>query len=98
MANSRLEMAAAFDAISRELDALEREESDQRELLIRGGTVVSLSLTAGLVTWLLRSGALAALTAGSSTLGRQLDPIPVLPGGRADHAEGNGKTPDQRAA
>ena len=68
----------AFEAIEQGLQQLEEEDSARLDLLTRGGALVSFSLTAGFLTWLLHTGALAALAASSTTLWRHLDPIPVL--------------------
>ena len=88
------------------LDALESmrstiestvEDEERRETrIVAVATAAGTSLTAGFVTWLLRSGLLVATALTTTPLWRPLDPVPILAaglrrdGGGSSPAEGTG--------
>jgi len=54
------------------------EASHKKELVVTSVTVISGTLTVGIITWLLNSGSLLATAVTTSPLWRSIDPIPVL--------------------
>ncbi len=69
------------EAIDRLADDLEEDAftaDAESETFLTVGTITSVSLTAGFVTWLLNAGYLAATAASTAPLWRRFDPIPVL--------------------
>jgi len=67
-----------LNQLNRDLDKAFQEDKDHYQLrseLIVGST---LSITAGIVSWLLRGGALLASFMSSVPLWKQLDPLPIL--------------------
>ena len=67
-----------LNQLNRDLDKAFEEEKEQfkfRSELVVGTT---LSLTAGIVSWLLRGGALLASFMSSAPLWKQLDPLPIV--------------------
>ncbi|MGI9324644.1 MAG: cadherin domain-containing protein [Pseudomonadales bacterium] len=71
-------MLGALDSMRTDMDEQQREAEEELQLVVKSGTVATLSLTAGFVTWLLRTGSLLATALSTSPLWRTLDPIPVL--------------------
>jgi|GEM_PF-4010547 len=72
---------AVFNVLDRMRDGVDREkvQEQQRELLLTSGTaVIGAGLSAGFVTWLLRSGLLMATAMSASPLWRPIDPVPIL--------------------
>jgi len=58
-------------------NALE-QETQSKELVVTSVTVITGTLSVGLVTWLLNSGSLLATALTTSPLWRSIDPIPVI--------------------
>ena len=61
-----------------QIDQLVEETNSTSPLTTLAPSSVGTSLTAGLVTWVLRSGLLLSATITSSPLWRPLDPVPIL--------------------
>ena len=57
---------------------VEESKTSNSPLTTIAPSIVGASLTAGLVTWVLRSGLLLSATITSSPLWRPLDPVPIL--------------------
>ena|GEM_PF-2044040 len=69
------------EAIARlrsDIDTLVQEAQSDADMRERVSSIVSLSLTAGFVTWSLNAGYLLATSAATAPLWRRFDPIPVL--------------------
>ena len=82
-------MLSALDEMRQEFTDVHQEDEKQVDLLIQTGAAATLSLTAGFVTWLLRTGSLLATLLSTSPLWRPFDPIPVLAAFEASAPEGN---------
>ena len=90
-----------LDQLDVELD--EAAESQTRKLALEAEAVtgVTLSLTAGFVSWVLRAGSLMMSFLSAMPLWRQLDPTPVLSvegrgGERVDDDRDDDDDPDER--
>jgi hypothetical protein len=77
-----LNRKALFGALDRELAGLRNPESATPTLLIMAAAVVSLALTIGFISWLLRSGALLSALLSILPLWREFDPLMVVRGPR----------------
>ena len=71
-------MLSALEEMRANVDAVADQDEEEADLLVQTGAVATLSLTAGFVTWLLRTGSLLATVLSTSPLWRPFDPIPVL--------------------
>ena len=71
-------MLTALQEMRAEVNAVADQDEEKIDLLVQTGAVATLSLTAGFVTWLLRTGSLLATILSTSPLWRPFDPIPVL--------------------
>jgi phage host-nuclease inhibitor protein Gam len=71
-------MLSALQEMRAEVDTAANQDEEKQDLLVSTGAVATLSLTAGFVTWLLRTGSLLATVLSTSPLWRPFDPIPVL--------------------
>jgi hypothetical protein len=71
-------MLTALQEMRAEVNAVADQDEEKIDLLVQTGAVATLSLTAGFVTWLLRTGSLLATVLSTSPLWRPFDPIPVL--------------------
>ena len=77
-AASSVSFVKELNQLNRDLDKAFQEDKEHYQLrseLIVGST---LSITAGIVSWLLRGGALLASFMSSVPLWKQLDPLPIL--------------------
>ncbi|MEZ5596733.1 MAG: tandem-95 repeat protein [Pseudomonadales bacterium] len=73
------------DAIQQMREQFDRQQQDaeqQLSVVYQSTAAATLSLTAGFVTWLLRTGSLLATVLSTGPLWRPFDPIPVLAAGR----------------
>ena len=75
--------------------------SDNGELVVTGAAGVTVTLSAGYVSWLLRAGYLSASLLSAGPLWSQFDPLPVLAGARKKRKEEKEKraqhqTPDSK--
>jgi hypothetical protein len=68
-------LLTALDDMNRQMDS---SEDPQHQLLVQVASGSSLALSAGFVSWVLRSGALAASLASVMPAWSAFDPIPVL--------------------
>jgi len=73
-----LELQRAIDSLREEIDQIMDKSDQSSPLTALAPSVVGASLTAGIVTWILRSGLLLSATLTSSPLWRPLDPVPIL--------------------
>ncbi len=71
-------LGRAFDRIGADINEMNDAEMARRNELMTTGTALSVSMTAGFVTWLLSAGSLLATAATTSALWSRFDPIPVL--------------------
>ena len=72
------ELRGGILVLREQIDQLVNETSSTRPLTTLAPSVVGASLTAGIVTWVLRSGLLLSATLTSSPLWRPIDPVPIL--------------------
>ncbi|MCP5185623.1 MAG: hypothetical protein H6993_16780, partial [Pseudomonadales bacterium] len=87
------------DAIQQMREQFDRQQQDaeqQLSVVYQSTAAATLSLTAGFVTWLLRTGSLLATVLSTGPLWRPFDPIPVLAAGR--RMEGDEGNPFTQAA
>lgn len=73
-----------LNAFEEELQRAVGTSESQRQLIVHGKMVGGVTLTAGLVTWLLRSGSLLASLATNLPAWRHLDPLSVVLVGRRE--------------
>ena len=81
------EVLAALQSLRSDVDSQDEQEAAKLELIVQVGTVATVTLTAGFVTWLLQSGALFASALSTSPLWRPLDPVPILAAGATRHQD-----------
>ena len=68
----------AIQRLNQNLEDQLEQSTRMKELVVSSVTVVTGSLSVGLLTWLLKSGSLMATALTTSPLWRAIDPIPVL--------------------
>gem|GEM_PF-6924924 len=68
----------AISDMSSDVNNASQKDEIQLELAIKAGTVVSVTLTVGFITWLMQTGAFLTTALSTAPLWRSLDPIPVL--------------------
>ena len=73
-----LELRDAILALRGQIDQMLDQTRESGPLATFAPSVVSASLTAGIVTWVLRSGLLLSATITATPLWRPLDPVPIL--------------------
>ena len=73
-----LNRKALFDALDRELSDLRNPSGPTAATVIKAAAVTSAALTAGLIGWLLRSGALLSALLSILPLWQQFDPLMVV--------------------
>jgi VCBS repeat-containing protein len=76
------DMLNALLSMHRDVDAQQQQADERLELILTAGTVASVTLTVGFVSWLLQTGSLLATALSTSPLWRAIDPIPVLVAGK----------------
>ena len=69
---------SAIEQMRDSLAQLSEEQEGAQDLVVRSSAAAALSLTAGFVTWLLRTGSMMATVLSTTPLWRPFDPIPVL--------------------
>jgi filamentous hemagglutinin family protein len=74
----KLNRDALVDAFNREFAEVTGAGRGARALLMTAFAATSLGLTVGIVTWLLRNGALLSALLSSMPLWRGFDPLPIL--------------------
>ncbi|MEE9335013.1 MAG: cadherin domain-containing protein [Granulosicoccaceae bacterium] len=74
----------ALSDMSNEIDSMVEKSQIKLELAIKAGTVVSVTLTVGYITWLMQAGAFLTTALSTAPLWRSLDPIPVLISSNSD--------------
>ena len=72
------QLLQAMDYLATELDQIAELSAAQERDFFTAGTVLSLSLSAGYVSWLMSGGYLTATAVSTAPLWRRFDPIPVL--------------------
>jgi len=72
------ELREGILGLREQIDQLVEETNTASPLTVLAPSVVGASLTAGIVTWVLRSGLLLSATLTSSPLWRPIDPVPIL--------------------
>ncbi len=78
------EFQQALDSLREVIDQMMDQSDQSSPLSVLAPSVVGASLTAGIVTWILRSGLLLSATLTTSPLWRPLDPVPILIGAAKD--------------
>jgi hypothetical protein len=78
------DMLNALLSMHRDVDAQQQQADERLELILTAGTVASVTLTVGFVSWLLQTGSLLATALSTSPLWRAIDPVPVLVAGKDD--------------
>ena len=73
-----IELRDAILALRGQVDQMSDQADTSSALETFAPTVVGASLTAGIVTWVLRSGLLLSVTITATPLWRPLDPVPIL--------------------
>jgi VCBS repeat-containing protein len=71
----------ALDEMQRELDQLAEAQTQKTQIKTEAMVGVTMSLTAGFISWILRTGTLMASFLAASPLWRQFDPLPILGNG-----------------
>ncbi|MDA1073894.1 MAG: tandem-95 repeat protein, partial [Proteobacteria bacterium] len=69
---------SAIQTLKEELSEQNRSAIETYQSVVLGTTVASVSISAGIAVWVLRTGALITSLLGSSPMWRQFDPLPVL--------------------
>ncbi len=77
----------ALDILKKRIDASGSEELAEAELYVTVASGVTLTLSAGFVTWMMRAGSLLTSLLSTSPVWRGFDPLPVLGTGRDDDDE-----------
>jgi len=72
------QLMQALQGLKDNTDSNVDEARKTKELIVTSATIVSGTLTVGIITWLLNSGSLVATALTTSPLWRAIDPIPVL--------------------
>ena len=72
------ELVKALEEMRLEMDSDAKSSDDFADIVVQSGVFVSVSLTAGFVSWLLRTGSLLATFLSATPMLRQFDPIPIL--------------------
>ncbi|MBT8132088.1 MAG: cadherin repeat domain-containing protein, partial [Gammaproteobacteria bacterium] len=83
----------ALDSMRDELGGLDDADSQQHEFLVTLATGLTLTLSAGFVSWIMRAGALLTSLLSTTPLWQRFDPLPVL----ASHDEDNDEEEDADA-
>jgi len=73
-----IELRDAILALRGQVDQMSDQAEQSTVLEAIAPSVVGASLTAGIVTWVLRSGLLISATIAATPLWRPLDPVPIL--------------------
>ena len=73
-----IELRDAILALRGQVDQMSDQADTPSALETFAPSVVGVSLTAGIVTWVLRSGLLLSVTITATPLWRPLDPVPIL--------------------
>ena len=73
-----IEFRDAIMALRNEIDQIVDQTSSPDPLVILAPVAVGATLTAGVVTWVLRSGLLLSVTISATPLWRPLDIVPIL--------------------
>nr|MBX2884870.1 tandem-95 repeat protein [Granulosicoccus sp.] len=73
-----IELRDAIFILRDQIDQIMDQSSSSSPLVTLAPSVVGASLTAGIVTWALRSGLLISATIAATPLWRPLDPVPIL--------------------
>ena len=73
-----IELRNAILALRDQIDQMLDRSNEASPLATFAPTVLGASLTAGIVTWVLRSGLLLSATITATPLWRPLDPVPIL--------------------
>ncbi|MDH3647649.1 MAG: cadherin-like domain-containing protein, partial [Gammaproteobacteria bacterium] len=72
----------ALDAMKDEMGGLDNASDQQHEFLVQLATGLTLTLSAGFVSWMMRAGALLTSLLSTTPLWQRFDPLPVLAGRR----------------
>ena len=82
LTKARVQLSAAFQKPFRILEEDLRHDTDtsesNRQLIVHVANMGGITLTAGLITWLLRSGSLLASLTATLPAWRHFDPLPVV--------------------
>jgi VCBS repeat-containing protein len=93
LAEAPARISASFrNTLNRLEDDLQQamgSSESQRQLIVRVAAVGGITLTAGLITWLLQSGSLLASLASTLPAWRHFDPLPVVFDGNRARREQN---------
>nr|MBX2824860.1 hypothetical protein [Gammaproteobacteria bacterium] len=79
-----------LDEQMEEMDSLAASENKKNKLIAQVATGVSITLTAGFVSWVLRAGSLVASLLSNMPIWRQMDVLPIL----SDREDGRGRLGD----
>jgi hypothetical protein len=90
-AMNELPIWEALDAMKREMGAAEGEEQFGGIMVMQVSTGASMMLSAGLMAWILRGGALASALLSTMPMWQGFDPLPILLGKKK-------RKPDEDAA
>jgi hypothetical protein len=71
-------MLSALKNMQTDAESIDQKNEELLQFMIGAGTFTSISLSAGFIAWLLRTGTLAATLFTTAPLWRSFDPIPVL--------------------
>ncbi|MEM7220843.1 MAG: cadherin domain-containing protein [Pseudomonadota bacterium] len=77
----------ALDRMQAEFEEQSRVEDEGMSFSVGSSAAATISLTAGFLTWLLRTGSLLTTALSTAPLWRGLDPIPVLTAASDDEEE-----------
>ena len=89
------EMLSALDLMRSNIDSSHQQEDALQNLVTRTGTAAALTLTAGFVTWLLRTGSMLATVFSTTPLWSRFDPIPVLAAVEEEEDKDQGRDKDE---
>ncbi|MFK7854330.1 MAG: BspA family leucine-rich repeat surface protein [Granulosicoccus sp.] len=85
--SASIELRDAIRALRGQIDQMFDQPSESSPLITFAPSVVGASITAGIVTWVLRSGLLLSATITATPLWRPLDPVPILAQSNDDEDE-----------
>ena len=82
----------ALNEMQSELDQLADAQTQNSQIKTEAVVGVSMSLTVGFISWILRTGTLMASFLAASPLWRQFDPLPILGSGAPASGDNGAKT------
>ena len=77
----------ALDSLAEQLSDADDESREQAEMIVTIASGVTLSLSAGFVSWMMRAGSLVTSLLSATPIWRGFDPLPVIAARRDDEED-----------